>query len=67
MIEPKTISEAGLTDIARRAISGRVRSCLEVPEQAPLRYEIGVEFLEMPPEFRGRLNSFVEWLAARRQ
>lgn len=47
------------------AFSGRVRSCLEVRGESPLRYEIGVEFIEIPPEFRDRLNRFVEWLATK--
>jgi hypothetical protein len=49
------------------AFSGRVRSCLELREPAPARFEIGIEFLEMPPEFRDSLNRFLEWLATSRQ
>jgi hypothetical protein len=46
------------------AFTGRVRSCFEVAGAVPPRYEIGIEFLDMSSEARGRLNGFVAWLAA---
>ena len=45
------------------AFTGRVRSCFEVAGAVPPRYEIGIEFLDMSSEARGRLNGFVAWLA----
>jgi PilZ domain len=42
------------------AFSGRVRSCLEIPESTPTRHEIGIEFLRMSQENRARLNDFME-------
>lgn len=40
---------------------GGVRSCIQVADTP--RYEIGIEFLEMSPEAKGRLSGFVAWLA----
>lgn len=45
------------------AFTGRVRSCFEAADAVPPRYEIGIEFLDMSPEARERLNGFVAWLA----
>jgi hypothetical protein len=46
------------------AFTGSVRSCFEVADAVPPRYEIGIEFLDMSSEARERLNGFVAWLAA---
>jgi len=45
------------------AFVGRVRSCLVAADAVPLRYEIGIEFMNMTPEARERLNGFVASLA----
>jgi PilZ domain len=44
---------------------GRIAYCTEVDLDQGTQYEIGVEFVQMPVEDRGRLESYVERLKSR--
>ena len=46
----------------RVALAGRVASCLEDAGGAPRRFRIGVAFVDMAPDDRGRLEAFVRSL-----
>jgi hypothetical protein len=43
---------------------GRIASCLEVSDEGPPHYEVGVEFIEMSPNDRSRLDAYVVSLGA---
>lgn len=45
--------------------AGRVASSLEVDESRPASYDVGIEFVEVAPQDRGRLEAFVAALAER--
>ncbi len=45
------------------SFKGRVASCIEVVDRAPRRYEIDVGFLDMSPEDKSNLKTFIESIA----
>jgi hypothetical protein len=42
------------------SFKGRVKSCIEVVHRGPKRCEIGVGFVDMSPEDRSNLKTFIE-------
>lgn len=44
-------------------VLGRVASCLEVTEEDPKHYDIGIEFLEISRNDRAKFNEFIESLS----
>jgi hypothetical protein len=44
---------------------GRVASTIEVQDDGPAFHEVGIEFLDMLPNDRARLDAFVATLSAR--
>ncbi len=45
------------------SFKGRVASCIELVDRARRGYEIGIGFLDMSPEDRSNLKTFIESLA----
>jgi hypothetical protein len=43
-------------------ITGRVVTCVKVPSEKTVKYDIGVEFLEMPADVRELLSHFIDTL-----
>jgi len=41
---------------------GRIASCFDIPDKEPLRYDIGIEFIEMAEEGRAGLREFIRLL-----
>jgi hypothetical protein len=41
---------------------GRTAYCVEIPGNAPLRYDTGIEFIEMNEADRARLKEFIDFL-----
>jgi hypothetical protein len=43
-------------------VLGRVASCLEVSDESPMHYDIGIEFLEISQTDKAKFNEFIESL-----
>jgi hypothetical protein len=43
-------------------ITGRVVTCMKVPSEKTVKYDMGVEFLEMPADVRELLSHFIDTL-----
>ena len=61
-IEKRLSMEISLPGGALMRFQGRVASCLSISGTDPQRYDVGIEFLDMSEEDRGKLRGFIRSL-----
>ncbi len=61
-VEERFPMEIYIRDDRSVRVLGRVASCMEITEDIPKHYDIGIEFLEISHEDRARFDEFIESL-----
>jgi len=61
-LETKLLMDMTLPENVRISFAGRVTSCLPVNNDRGMRYDIGVQFADLPEKGKTELKKFIHWL-----